>query len=66
MVEYDVRGKQVWECASLGSPNAATRLPNGHTLACSNNDQQVMEVDRTGKVVWQTKLDGRPFRIRQR
>jgi hypothetical protein len=41
-------------------------LPNGNTLVCSNNERHVMEVNRAGKVVWQVKLDGRPFRVRRR
>jgi hypothetical protein len=66
VVEFDAAGKQVWECASVSSPNAATRLPNGNTLVCSNNEKHVMEVNRAGKVLWKQNLEGRPFRVRRR
>jgi hypothetical protein len=66
VVEVDAAGKVVWQCASVPSPNAATRLPNGNTLVCSNNERHVMEVTRAGKIVWQVKLEGRPFRVRRR
>jgi HEAT repeat protein len=66
VVEFDAAGKKVWECASVPSPNGATRLPNGNTLVCSNNEKHVMEVNRAGKVVWKQNLEGRPFRIRRR
>jgi hypothetical protein len=66
VVEFDAAGRKVWECASVPSPNGATRLPNGNTLVCSNNEKHVMEVNRAGKVVWKQNLEGRPFRIRRR
>jgi hypothetical protein len=40
--------------------NALTLLPNGHLLIASYGCGQVQEYDRSGKVVWETKL-GRPL-----
>ncbi len=64
VVEFDRAGQAVWEC-SVPSATAASRLANGHTLVCSNNNR-VVEVDRNGRVVWELNLQGRPFRIRRR
>jgi hypothetical protein len=64
VLEFDAAGKSVWECA-VPSATAASRLANGHTLVCSNQNR-VVEVDRAGKVVWEQRLEGRPFRIRRR
>ena len=36
VVEYDSKGKVVWE-VGIEQPIAATRLPNGHTLVTSMN-----------------------------
>jgi hypothetical protein len=30
------------------------------------NQSKMYEVDRSGKVVWEERLQGRPFRIRRR
>ncbi|MBX9585140.1 MAG: PQQ-binding-like beta-propeller repeat protein [Gemmataceae bacterium] len=66
--EYDGSGKVVWEYAlSLGDrkpapghgPAAygvavygAIRLPNGNTVIAGGNNHRVIEVDKSGKVVW--------------
>jgi outer membrane protein assembly factor BamB len=66
--EYDPPGKVVWEYAlSLGDrepapghgPEAygvavygAIRLPNGNTVIAGGNNHRVIEVDKSGKVVW--------------
>lgn len=65
VVEFDANGKAVAEWP-VPLPNAAVRLPNGNLLACSNNDRHVREVSRTGKVVWEQRVEGRPFRVRRR
>ncbi len=52
VVEYDAKGKAIWEIAIEG-PIAATRLPNGNTLITSMNPQiGAVEVDRAGTQVW--------------
>ena len=34
-------------------PTACSRLPNGHTLITSRYARNVIEIDRTGKKVWE-------------
>jgi hypothetical protein len=52
VVEYDAKGKAVWEVA-FEQPIAATRLPNGNTLITSMNPQiGAVEVNRAGRHVW--------------
>lgn len=66
--EYDPSGKTVWEYAlelggKKGAPGhgpegygtsvfGAIRLANGNTVIAGGNNHRVLEVDRTGKVVW--------------
>jgi|WetSurMetagenome_2_1015567.scaffolds.fasta_scaffold02260_3 hypothetical protein len=54
--EYNSSGKMVMEIPVKGGPHSVIRLPNGNTLiACSdhNGDPRVVEVDKTGKIVWE-------------
>jgi len=64
VVEYDQHGKVTWQ-ASVPFPISAVRLANGNTLAASMQNQ-VMELARDGKVVWQYQADSRPWRARKR
>ena len=45
---------------------AAQRLNNGRTLVTSINANQVYELDRSGKQVWQANLPGPSWRARRR
>jgi hypothetical protein len=65
VVEYDARGKIVWQAHTM-TPTTAVRLPSGNTLVASMTRQVVVELNREGKVVWQHNVDGRPFRVRRR
>jgi len=54
--EYDSVGRLVLEIPVKGGPHSAIRLPEGNTLiACSdhNGEPRVVEVDKTGAIVWQ-------------
>jgi HEAT repeat protein len=52
VIEYDSRGKIVWEVA-IEQPIAAMRLSNGNTLVTSMNPEiGAIEVDRAGTEVW--------------
>ncbi len=64
VVEIDWQGKILWE---LTKDNCvfATRLPNGNTLVSCFESRVLDEVDRTGRVVSKTKLEGRPFTVRR-
>lgn len=65
VVEYDARGKIVWEMATE-QPIAAIRLPNGHTLSTSMTQQRAIEYDRNGKEVWDYKGNTRVTRAFRR
>jgi HEAT repeat protein len=63
VIEYNLEGKAVWE-ASVSQPGWPHRLANGRTLVPINNNNQIVELDRRGKVVSEKKdLPCRPFRI---
>jgi HEAT repeat protein len=52
VVEYDSRGKIIWE-VPFEQPIAATRLPNGNTLITSMDPSVgAVEVDRAGVHLW--------------
>ncbi len=66
VVEHDPQGKVVWE-ANVDSPIVATRLPNGNTLVTTMNPQRgAVELDRSGKEVWNFKADTRVTRAYRR
>ncbi|MGE3807831.1 MAG: HEAT repeat domain-containing protein [Gemmataceae bacterium] len=65
--EYDSAGKEVFGVeVNNQAPYSAVKLSNGHYIACSMNRSMVYEVDRSGKVIWEERLPGRPFRVRRR
>lgn len=52
VAEYDLKtGKQIWK-HSCNAPSSCQRLPNGNTLITLLNQNQVIEVDPSGEVVW--------------
>lgn len=66
VVEHAPDGKVVWEAAIEG-PVAAVRLANGHTLVTTMNPARgAVEIDRTGKEVWNYKTDTRVNRAFRR
>jgi len=66
VVEHDVNGRVVWEVA-VDQPIAALRLPNGNTLVTSMNlTVGAVELDRSGKILWQHKADTRVTRAIRR
>lgn len=69
VAEYDLKsGKQVWKHACpQNSASCCQRLPNGNTLICLMNQNQLIEVDPSGEVVWEYQSKdglrvGRAFR----
>jgi hypothetical protein len=66
VVEYDSQGKIVWE-ANVEQPIQAQRLANGHTLVTSMRPEVgAVELDRSGKMVWQYRTDTRVTRAYRR
>jgi hypothetical protein len=65
VVELDLEGKQVHELAAT-RPTSMFRLANGNTLVANRTQHQVVEYDRTGKVVWQYTAEGRPTSVSRR
>ena len=49
--------EQSWEYnQGLNWPRDADRLPNGNTLIADSRDNEVLEVDRSGQVVWRASV----------
>jgi hypothetical protein len=65
VAEYNAQGKLVWE-ARFEEPNCVTRLPNGHTLVATMHSQRVVELDRSGKPVWEYKAGLPAWKARRR
>ena len=66
IVEFDETGKEVGRIASLESGvMSVRRLENGHTLATLADANKVVEFDPEGKVMWETRLAGRPCDARR-
>ncbi len=56
VAEYDLKtGKQTWkhDCPPNSAPTSCQRLPNGNTLICLMNSNQLIEVDPSGEIVWE-------------
>ena len=54
--EYDAEGKLIADYKAPGGPHSVIRLPNGNTLiSCADmlKNAKVIELDSTGKVVWE-------------
>jgi HEAT repeat protein len=62
---FDKEGKVTWEAAAPGAVTA-TRLPNGHVLFASYNNQSATELDLKGNTVWQYKSTYHVYRVRRR
>jgi hypothetical protein len=62
--EIDARGKVLWKL-DRGSACFATRLPNGNTLVVDNS-KGLVEVNRTGKVVWERAVTTHLWRAHRR
>jgi hypothetical protein len=65
VVEYDAEGKVAWQ-TPIEKPTAATRLPNGDTLAVSAVTKRVTQLDRSGNVVWQWEAAEAPVSASRR
>jgi outer membrane protein assembly factor BamB len=66
VVELDPRtGKEVWS-VEVPRPTCVARLPGGNLFVGSHNSNSIMEVDRTGKVLWREVVKGQVFGVRCR
>jgi hypothetical protein len=65
VLELDATGKVSWKCQVQGA-SYALRLPNGNTMVCSFGGRRVVEVNRAGTVVWETKVGTSPWRAHVR
>jgi HEAT repeat protein len=65
VTEYSPDGKVVkeWTTPQI---TTATKLANGNILAASHNDQKVIELDPSGKKVWEYKDEYHIFRAKRR
>jgi HEAT repeat protein len=65
VTEYTPDGKVVKEW-STPNVTTATKMANGNILAASHSDQKVIELDASGKKVWEYKDEYHIFRARRR
>ena len=65
MTEYTPDGKVVKEW-STPNVTTATKMANGNILAASHSRQKVIELDSTGKKVWEYKGATPIFRAKRR
>jgi HEAT repeat protein len=64
--DYDPDGKLVTEI-NVNQPWSAFRLPNGNTLVSTQNwPAKVLEVDKTGKTVWEHQTPTQAGRVKRR
>jgi hypothetical protein len=69
VAEYDeTNGKQVWSAQVGRNPTSVQRLPNGNTLVSSTGIPKIVELDRSGKSVWEFNApdNGIPWRAKRR
>ena len=61
VVEYDAGGHEVWRKDNLpGGPTDVKLLDSGRLLIALPEAGEVIEIDRSGRTVWQAVLGGRP------
>jgi hypothetical protein len=61
--EYDSTGTMIMEIPIRGGPHSVIRLPDGNTfISCSdhNGEPRVVEVDTSGRIVWQLSKNELP------
>ncbi len=63
--ELDAEGKVLWQAPAPGI-TTATHLPNGHVLVAGGFRGVIMELDRSSKVVWESKPGQGGIRARRR
>ena len=64
-MELDLEGKNLWQAQT--TPGIATAVRNGHVMSAAFYQSNVVQLDRTGKVVWEYQTPGyQPFLARQR
>jgi outer membrane protein assembly factor BamB len=66
VVELDAEGKPTGFRAKFDQPIAAVRLPNGNTLITSMSQRRTIEVNKSGKQVWEYSTDTRVTRAFRR
>ena len=68
VTEYNPEGKSIWQAKTSPTPTTASRVVNGHTLVCSYNVPSVVELDESGRVVWEYRSPPgfNAFRVRMR
>jgi hypothetical protein len=59
VIEYDKDFNEIWSY-TIKSPWAAIRLKNGNTLITDESDKRTIEVDPSGKTVWELKPSDLP------
>ena len=64
--DFDNTGKIVDKVTALAAPSHAIRLANGHLLVASAPSMKIVEIDASGRVVWEYAENIRPSRVHRR
>ncbi len=61
VLEFDEAGNETWRRIDLpGRPTGVEGLENGGVLVACSDSNQVVEITRGGRVVWDLTIEGRP------
>jgi outer membrane protein assembly factor BamB len=67
VVEFDREGNTLWQAPGPNTVGIGSAVRNGHVLVALYAQGSVVQLDRTGKVVWRYETAGyNPFLARQR
>jgi hypothetical protein len=58
-------GKLLWQVTGIGNVTGCQLLPDGRTLIAQYRDQKIVERDRSGKVVWEHRLEQLPVCVQR-
>jgi HEAT repeat protein len=53
LVEFNGESKAIRELPLQAVPSAVVRMPNGHLLITSMQNNRILQIDRNGKTVWE-------------
>ena len=68
-IEYDKKGRIVWQVDVDGGAHSVIRLDNGHTLVAAtdkNKDPKIIEFDKKGNIIWELSnkdFEGEPLKF---
>lgn len=62
---FDARGREIRSFGGYDDLSGAQPLPDGRLLVCDSGRRTILELDRTGKTIWQYRCDDYPADARR-